>query len=75
MSRHLTVDETVQLLECDTAAAKPEWRFGVGRMNRYQIRLKRNGETAWEVPAVKDDSLDEAYRFFDIGLGREEPKR
>jgi hypothetical protein len=69
-----TDPELLLLLECNTAAAKPEWRFGVGRMNRYLIRLKRKGETVWEVAAIKDDSLDAAYRFLDIGLPRREPK-
>jgi hypothetical protein len=68
-----TDPELLLLLECDTAAAKPEWRFGVGRMNRYLIRLKRNGETVWEVAALKGDSLEHAYRFMDIGLPRKEP--
>ena len=63
------------LLECDTAAAKPEWRFGVGRMNRYLIRLKHKGETVWEVAQLRDTGPEDAYRFFDLGLPRGEPKR
>ena len=62
------------LLECDTAAAKPEWRFGVGRMNRDVMRLKRKGDTVWEVPALKGNSLEAPYRFLDLGLPRGEPK-
>jgi hypothetical protein len=69
-----TDPELLLLLECDTAAAKPEWRFGVGRMNRYLIRLKRKGETVWEVAATKDTSPEDAYRFLDLGLPRGEPK-
>jgi hypothetical protein len=67
-----TDPELLLLLECDTAAAKPEWRFGVGRMNRYHIRLKRKGETVWEVAAVKDNGPEDRYRFFDLGLPRGE---
>jgi hypothetical protein len=69
-----TDPELLLLLECDTAVAKPEWRFGVGRMNRYQIHLKRRGETVWEVAAVTDNGSENAYRFFDLGLPRREPK-
>jgi hypothetical protein len=69
-----TDPELLLLLECDAAAAKPEWRFGVGRMNRYQIRLKRKGETVWEVPAIKDNRREDAYLFLDIGLPRGEAK-
>jgi hypothetical protein len=70
-----TDPELLLLLECDMAAAKPEWRFGVGRMNRYQIRLKRKGETVWEVAAIKDTkSIEDSYRFLDIGLPRGESK-
>jgi hypothetical protein len=70
-----TDPEVLLLLECNTAAAKPEWRFGVGRMNRYQIRLKRKGETVWEVAENKGNNPEDVYRFFDIGLPRREPKR
>jgi hypothetical protein len=69
-----TDPELLLLLECDTAAAKPGWRFGVGRMNRYQIRLDRKGETVWEVAATKGDSPEDAYRFIDLGLPRRNPK-
>jgi hypothetical protein len=65
-----TDPELMLLLECDTAAEKPEWRFGVGRMNRDVIRLKRKGETVWEVAALKDKSVDAVYRFLEIGLPR-----
>jgi hypothetical protein len=69
-----TDPELLVLFECDTAAAKPEWRFGAARMNRYLIRLKYKGETVWEVPEVKDTGPDDPYRFIDIGLPRREPK-
>jgi hypothetical protein len=69
-----TDPELLLLLECDTAAAKPEWRFGAARMNRYRIQLKRKGETAWEVAALKDTGPEDPYRFLDIGLPRKEPK-
>jgi hypothetical protein len=69
-----TDPELLLLLECDTAAAKPEWRFGVGRMNRYLIHLKRKGETVWEAAELKDTGPEDAYRFIDVGLPRKEPK-
>jgi len=69
-----TDPELLLLLECDMAAAKPEWRFGVGRMNRDVIRLKYKGETAWEAAALKGNSPEAAYRFLDLGLKRGEPK-
>jgi hypothetical protein len=69
-----TDPELLLLLECDMSAAKPEWRFGVGRMNRYRIRLKRKGEPVWEVAEIKDTSPEDAYRFLDLGLPRGEPK-
>lgn len=65
-----TDPELLFLLECDTAKAHPEWQFGAGRMNRYQIHLKRRGETVWQVTENKGNSLEEAYRFIDIGLPR-----
>jgi hypothetical protein len=67
-----TDPELLLLLKCDTAAAKPEWRFGVGRMNRYRIRLKHKGETVWEVAALKDTGPEDPYRFLDLGLPRGE---
>jgi hypothetical protein len=70
-----TDPELLLLLECDTGVEKPEWRFGVGRMNRYQIRLKRKDVKVWEVEAIKDTkSHEDTYRFIDIGLPREAPK-
>jgi hypothetical protein len=69
-----TDPELLVLLECDTAKANPEWRFGVGQMNRYQICLKRKGETVWEVAENKGNGPDSAYRFIDIGLPRRKTK-
>jgi hypothetical protein len=68
-----TDPELLLLLECDTAAAKPAWQFGVGRMNRDTIRLKRKGETVWEATWTRKHSPEDPYYFF--GLQREEPKR
>jgi hypothetical protein len=66
-----TDPELLLLLECDTAAARPVWQFGVGRMNRDAIRLKRKNEIVWGVPALTVESLEQGYRFFNIGLGSE----
>jgi hypothetical protein len=70
-----TDPELLLLLECDTAAEKPEWRFGVGRMNRYLIHLKRKGETVWEAAAIRDNGPQDVYLFLDIGLPRGDGKR
>ena len=59
-----TDPELMLLLECDTAAVKPAWRFGVGRMNRDTIRLKRKGETVWEGAEMRKHSPEDAYYFF-----------
>ena len=69
-----TDPELLLLIECDTAAARPEWRFGVGRMNRDAIRLKRRGETVWEAAATRNHSLTDAYLFLGFGAPRREPK-
>ena len=69
-----TDPELVLLLEADTKATKPEWRFGVGRMNRDTIRLKRKGETVWEVAATKVHRPEDAYYFFGLGLLKKESK-
>jgi len=66
-----TDPELLLLIECDTAAAKPEWRFGVGRMNCDLSRLKRKGKTVWEVPAIKDNSPEDAYLYLRVGLPKE----
>jgi hypothetical protein len=61
-----TDPELLLLLECDTAAAKPEWRFGVGRMNRDTIRLKRKGETVWERAWFREHHPEDEYYFFGL---------
>lgn len=44
-----------------------EWRFGIGRMNRDAIRVKHKGEKVWDVEALKENGLDVAYRFLELG--------
>jgi hypothetical protein len=61
-----TDPELMVLLECDTAAAKPEWRFGVGRMNRDTIHLKRRGETVWEAESFREHHPEDEYYFFGL---------
>jgi hypothetical protein len=61
-----TDPELLLLLECDTAAAKPAWRFGVGRMNRDAIRLKRKGETMWEAASFREHKPTDPYYFFGL---------
>jgi hypothetical protein len=65
-----TDPELLLLLECDTAAAKPEWRFGVGRMNRDALKVLYQDKKVLELPYQKGDDLEEAYRTFDLGLER-----
>ncbi len=67
-----TDPELLLLLECDTAAAKPAWRFGVVRMNRDTIRLKRKGETVWEAAWFRKHSPEDPYYFF--GIPRKDSK-
>jgi hypothetical protein len=67
-----TDPELLVLVECDTAAEKPAWRFGVGRMNRDTIRLKRKGEAVWEAASFREHKPEDPYYFF--GLPRREPK-
>lgn len=72
-----TDPELLLLLECDTAAAKPEWRFGVGRLNRDAIRVLRKGKKVWEGAAFRAEGLEDTYRFLDgriIPQNLEEPK-
>ena len=69
-----TDPELMVLVECDTAAEKPEWRFGVTRMNRDAVRLKRKGETVWEVASFREHKPDDAYFFFGLPLPKKEPK-
>ncbi|OWK43034.1 hypothetical protein [Fimbriiglobus ruber] len=66
-----TDPELLLLLECDTSAAAPEWRFGVGRLNRDHVKLRRKGGTAWEGPAIVggyENEPTEAYHFFPLAL-------
>jgi hypothetical protein len=69
-----TDPELMVLIECDTAGEKPEWRFGVGRMNRDAMRLKRKGETVWEAASFREHKPEDAYYFFGIRLPKREPK-
>jgi hypothetical protein len=69
-----TDPELMVLIECDTAAEKPEWRFGVARMNRDAVRLKRKGETVWEVASFREHKLEDPYYFFGLPVPRKEPK-
>jgi hypothetical protein len=70
-----TDPELVVLLECDTAAAKPAWRFGVTRMNRDAVRVKHKGEKVWEAAAIRDHSPKDSYVFLKLGLPKQGPKR
>lgn len=65
-----TDPELMLLLEADTATAKPEWRFGVARMNRDAIRLKHKSEVVWEAASFREHKPEDAYYFF--GLPRKE---
>jgi hypothetical protein len=74
-----TDPELLLLLECDTTAPKegaatprPEWRFGVARMNRDTIRLKRKGDTVWEAASTREHRPEDPYYFF--GVPRKESK-
>jgi hypothetical protein len=66
-----TDPELMLLIECDTVAAKSGWRFGVGRMNRDTVRLKRKSETVWEAESFREHKPSDPYYFF--GLPRKEP--
>ena len=37
-------------------------------MNRDALRITRKGTKVWEVEALASDSLDDPYRYFDLGL-------
>jgi len=69
-----TDPELMLLIECDTATEKPAWRFGVGRMNRDTVRLKRKGNTMWEAAYFREHKPEDAYLFLGLGLPRREPK-
>jgi hypothetical protein len=68
-----TDPELLVLFECERAEEKPRWRFGIARMNQDAIRLKRGGETVWEVEARRAYDPEGSYRFIDLGL-RKNPK-
>lgn len=68
-----TDPELMLLIETDTAAQKPEWTFGVARMNRDAMRLKRKGEAVWEVESFRRHKPDDPYYFFGLPL-KEGPK-
>jgi hypothetical protein len=68
-----TDPELMLLIECDTAAPKPQWRFGVTRMNRDTVRLKHRGETVWEAAWTRDHGPEDPYLFLGLGLPRKEP--
>jgi hypothetical protein len=68
-----TDPELLLLIECDFATARPEWLFGVTRMNRDAVRLRHKGETVWEVASFREHKSDDPYFFF--GLPRKEPNR
>jgi len=67
-----TDPELMLLIECDTAAEKPEWRFGVTRMNRDTVRLKHKGEKVWQAEFFREHKPEDPYFFF--GLPKREPK-
>jgi hypothetical protein len=69
-----TDPELLLLLECDTAEEKPQWKFGVGRMNRDAVRLKYKGETVWEVESFRKHKPEDPYLFFGLPLPKKEPK-
>jgi hypothetical protein len=69
-----TDPELLLLLECDTAAATPVWRFGVGRMNCDLIHLKHKGKTVWEVAATTANSPEEVYMYLRFAKPKKEPK-
>ena len=68
-----TDPELLLLVECDTAD-KSGWRFGVGRMNRDTVRLKRKGGAVWEATAFREHKPEDPYYFFGLALPRKEPK-
>jgi hypothetical protein len=69
-----TDPELLLLLECNTAAVKPEWRFGVARMSAELTRLKRKDKTVWEVPASQANNPEDAYLYVRLKLPTKEPK-
>jgi hypothetical protein len=70
-----TDPELFLLFECDTAVAKPEWRFGIGRMNCDPLQILHKGKKVLEFPYQNGWSLEQTYRTWDLGLEREKRKR
>jgi hypothetical protein len=69
-----TDPELLLLFECDTAAEKPQWRFGVGRMNRDSVRVKHKGATVWEAESFRKHKPEDPYLFFGLPVPKGEPK-
>ena len=69
-----TDPELMVLLECDTAGSKPEWRFGVARMNRDAIRLKHKDKTVWEAASFRKHTPEDPYYFFGLPVPRQEAR-
>lgn len=69
-----TDPELMVLIECDAAAKKPEWRFGVARMNRDAVRLRHKGEVVWEAASFREHKTEDPYLFLGLGPPRKEPK-
>jgi hypothetical protein len=67
-----TDPELLLLIECDTAA-KTGWQFGVGRMNRDTIRLKRKGEVVWQAEGFREHVPADPYFFFNLPKGEPTP--
>jgi hypothetical protein len=58
-----TDPELLLLLECDTAATKPGWRFGVARMCSEFTRLKYKGTVVWEAAATQGADSEDQYMY------------
>jgi hypothetical protein len=69
-----TDPELMVLLECDTVGSKPEWRFGVARMNRDAIRLKHKGKMVWEAESFRKHKPEDPYYFFGLAVLRQEAR-
>jgi hypothetical protein len=69
-----TDPELMVLLECDTVGSKPEWQFGVARMNRDAIRLKHKGKTVWEAESFRKHKPEDPYYFFGLAVPRREAR-
>ncbi len=58
-----TDPEALLLLETDTAAAAPTWKFGFARMNHDALRVVRKDMVMWEEAKVSGDRPDAAYMY------------